>query len=136
MKLEKLKLLVSCVGIFIFLGCVYTPPTLSSLPKWVVEPEIEGYYTGVGSAEANSLNDFAAQRNLALLIARGNLRKKIESDLEAKIGTGSNTLDGVQHRDTAEKLKNQINGKVSNSEVENTIVDAERRLHIRLKVKK
>ena len=130
MKLEKLKLIIIGISIFIFLGCV------STLPKWIMNPEIEGYYTGVGSAEVNSLNNFAVQRNLALLVARGNLRKKIEADLEGKEGRGSGDVGGTLQVDSAEKLKSEIKGKVRNSEVESTFIDSDRRLHIRLKVKK
>jgi hypothetical protein len=91
---------ISVIGIT---GCSSAEPKVSvvnenselyNAPRWVMQPEVEGYVAAVGSASQNAGNDFGYQREEAMADARSNLAKQIALKVDAmfktyKAATGS-----------------------------------------------
>lgn len=53
-------------------------------PLWFYTPQKEGYYTSIGIAQKNG-NNFEKQRNMAVLLGKSNLMKKIRSQSSSKL---------------------------------------------------
>jgi hypothetical protein len=80
------SLLVVSMTSVVFTGCAndnanistgYVDMELKDAPKWVMNPEVEGYIAELGSASRNAGNDFSFQRTEAMADARDNLTKQI-----------------------------------------------------------
>lgn len=142
MKLEKLKLVVVTVSIFMFLGCVGNPKT-ANVPAWVGNPEWVNkdtpnkYYVAESYAEENSLHRLSAQKNEAKLLARIDLKEQIETDL-----VGNNSLHGsVGGKDAAfvfnEDKASHVEGKLRGSKVLKTWINPKNnRMHLLMVIEK
>jgi len=142
MKLEKLKLVVVTVSIFMFLGCVGNPKT-ANVPAWVGNPEWVNkdtpnkYYVAESYAEENSLHRLSAQKNEAKLLARIDLKEQIETDL-----VGNNELNSsVGGKDAAfvfnENMASYVKGKLRGSKVLETWINPKNnRMHMLMVIEK
>jgi hypothetical protein len=143
MRLEKLRLLVVGISIFVCIGCVGNQATASNAPKWIDNPDWinkdtpNKYYVSVQSAEENSLHRLSAQKNEAKLLARTELKKQIEADLVNKDDLKSTTGSKDSAYAFNEDMASHVEGKLRGSKVLRTWINPKNnRLHLLMVIEK
>lgn len=134
-KSHVLKSLLLALGLSIFTGCSFSEPTpseqdrvkfeveeLKGAPKWVMNPNIPGYYAEIGSAKRNSGGDISFQRQEAITVANANLARKIQNKVSSMFKTYKGKV-GYDKNGTYDATSSFITKQVSNLLLSNTYVE-------------
>lgn len=95
----------------------YTDIEFDGAPSWVMNPNVDGYISDIGSAKPNAGNDFSLQREEAIADARNNLVRQIDikvsnmfKSYKSTTGSGANatyeaTTDSVSKQVASQSLQ-------------------------------
>ena len=128
--------------IFIFVGCAAPSHPIHSsskskiieetspkevpqnnLPKWILEPNIDGYICAVGSAKKQVDGDVSTQKKIALITAKANISKQIEIYIESELTMNKKCSASECQSDMNFKSRQQSMNMIRNIQIKNEWVD-------------
>ncbi len=80
----------------------------NNAPKWVQDPRVEGYVTGLGIAPSNKGGDIALQRSEAMAVARDDIARQVETKIGSFVDKFAESVGSGEKQSYARDLKSKI----------------------------
>ena len=143
--MSKIVTIFTTLVLLLVTGCTAPGPvsvqmngatTSSDLPSWVLNPRIEGYLCGVGTARPQKANP-SYQRRVAMMQARAEIAREIEIFVRTELAMEKSCRDDACRSRIATRSRHLSRQMIGEATVKDEWKDPENgTLYIRLTVKK
>jgi C-terminal processing protease CtpA/Prc len=111
-------------------------PLQNGLPVWFFQPDMDGKFGGIGIAKPQKRGGLAAQRRVAINIAKADLAKRMKIAIDASIKTEKHVKNNTFTSKLTSLSRQEASQFLENTSVEDIWISENRELYIWLVINK